>query len=60
VTGSSGTADDIQVDLDSDGRVSWRSARYGQLAVDGRTQLDLAAALGQFAAVYWRAGLGSP
>lgn len=30
--------------------------RHGQLAADGRTQLDLAAALDQLAAVYWRAG----
>jgi hypothetical protein len=35
--------------------VSWRSARHGQLPVDGRTQLDLASALDVLAAVYGRA-----
>ena len=49
-----GTADEMQVDLDDDGRVGWHSARYGELAVDGRTQLDLAAALDGLAAAYGR------
>ena len=44
--GTNGQAsDELQVDMDDDGRVSWRSARYGQLTVDGRMQLDLVAAL---------------
>jgi hypothetical protein len=36
--------------MDGDGRVSWRSARHGQLVTDERTQLDLAAALDGLAA----------
>jgi hypothetical protein len=51
VTGNE-TADEIQVGINTDGRVTWRSAQHGQLDVDGRTQLDLAAALDEVAAVY--------
>jgi hypothetical protein len=32
VAGTSGTADEIQAGIDGEGRVSWRSARHGQLA----------------------------
>jgi hypothetical protein len=49
-----GTADEIQVGIGTYGRVSWRSAQHGQQAVDGRTQLDLAAALDGLAAAYTR------
>jgi len=55
-TGTGGVADEIQVDIDADGRVTWQSAQHGPLDVDGRTQLDLAAALDGFAEVCWRAG----
>jgi hypothetical protein len=59
VTGSGRAAEQIQVQLDADGRASWQSDRHGQLAVDGRTQLDLAAALDLLAEAYWRAGFPS-
>ena len=52
------TSDELQVDMDDDARVSWRSARYGQLTVDGRTQLDLVAVLDELAAAYGRTVLG--
>ncbi len=52
------TADEIEVEVGGDGRVTWRSARHGRLAVDGRTQLDLAAALDGLAAAYGRTVLG--
>jgi hypothetical protein len=45
-------ADELQVDLDALGRARWRSDRHGQLPVDGRAQLDLAAALDSLAAAY--------
>ena len=44
--------DELEVDLDPPGRARWRSGRHGQLPVDGRAQLDLAAALDSLAAAY--------
>jgi hypothetical protein len=58
--GSCGPAADLPADTDP-----WHQCRAGlsdrsspglQGPLDGRTQLDLSAALDQLAAVYWRAG----
>jgi hypothetical protein len=46
------------VEVGDGGRMSWRSARHGQMAVDGRAQLDLADALDGLAAAYGRTVLG--
>jgi hypothetical protein len=51
--------DQVHVDMDAGGAVHWASGQYGQLAVDGTTQLDLAAALDAVAAVCARAVLGT-
>jgi len=56
---NSATTDQLRVAVDGDGRVSWRSAQHGQLAVDGRTQLDLAAVLDGLATAYGRTVLGA-
>jgi hypothetical protein len=49
----------VQADLDALGTARWNSARHGQLPIDGRVQLDLAAALDGIAAAYTRAAPGA-
>ena len=58
-TGQGLAPDEVQADLDALGRMRWTSARYGQLPVDGRAQLDLAAALDGIAAAYTRTAPGT-
>jgi hypothetical protein len=57
-TGQGPVSDEVTADLDALGRMRWTSTRYGQLPVDGRTQLDLGAALDGIAAAYARTALG--
>jgi len=47
--------DEFQAEVDADGRISLTSLRHGQLPVDGRAQLDLAAALEALGTVCGRA-----
>ena len=50
--------DEVTAQLDAHGKTRWTSARYGQLRVDGRAQLDLDAALDGVASAYARIVLG--
>jgi len=52
--GQGAATDEIQADLDALGRARWGSSRHGKLPIDGRIQLDLAAALDAIAALYTR------
>ncbi len=47
--------DECRVAVDDRGQISLASLIYGELPVDGRTQLDLAAAMEAFAVAYGRA-----
>jgi hypothetical protein len=46
--------DEVRAEADAAGRISLASARHGELPVDGRAQLDLAAALDALSAVCGR------